>query len=159
MVKQTVRWWKNGDHPKDNSVAMTPEAIGQAVSEGIYMRSFLTEGEVVRFFNHPDESDAGIDAICGQPWLAHGWIDQGEEGRIVHPGDYVDVNAGKTGYQVEHPDPMAEALAKVEAERAQMEVPPEAQGIPVTPPQGVVMPETDDAEVEAEAQTADGTDQ
>ena len=43
---------------------------------------------------------------CGAAYGIHGKLD----GELVHPGDTV-VNLGKGNYRVEHPDPMAQAIA------------------------------------------------
>lgn len=73
----TVRWWRNGDHPHDRvSVGST------------------REGAVVRFFRHPDVDGATVHVDehgggCGRTWHDHGWIDQGEHGLVVCPGDLV----------------------------------------------------------------------
>lgn len=91
------QWWKNGDHPDDNSVAM--EFRAEMLDEPI--GTFLSEGEVVRHFRHPDVPGEVIHSACGADYDAHGWIDQGAEGITVCPGDYV-LTVGK-GYEVVKP--------------------------------------------------------
>lgn len=102
---KTIRWWTNGDHPKDKSVEIPlTERTANLVS-------FLTEGEVVGHYECTDECDE-LCPTCGAPYRIHGQISGGP---IVHPGDYVSVNKTKAGYTVEHPDPMAQAAATMAA--------------------------------------------
>lgn len=76
VVIEATQWFKNGDHPKDNSDRMRPELAS-------------CEGEVVRYFRHPDVSGTNICAHCDQEMYVHGWIDTLEGGHIVCPGDWV----------------------------------------------------------------------
>lgn len=112
-----TRWWKNGDHPRDDSEVVTDPETG--------IQS-LSEGSVVRRFQAPDHQGPEIDTACGAPWDIHGWID-GDEGEIVHPGDWVVTHDNGT-YSTVRPDPMADALAAAEeaaaaaaAQKAQQE--------------------------------------
>lgn len=102
-----IQWWTNGDHPKDNSVELPLEERDAG------MVSFLTEGEVVGF---SDMSDHSLCPVCSAPWRNHGWID--DTSTHVHPGDWVSVAKVKGHYVVTHPDPMAQALATLEAAEA-----------------------------------------
>ena len=77
------RWWKNGDHPDDNVRLIDIEADDGTLID------FLTEGEVVRRYRHPDVDGTDLCLICAQAWDVHGWIDEGGEGITVHPGDWV----------------------------------------------------------------------
>lgn len=63
------RWRRNGDHPHDGP--------------------FGTEGRVVRRFSHPDQPGGELCNQCERPWNTHGWIDSGDEGRNVCPGDWI----------------------------------------------------------------------
>lgn len=72
------QWRKNGDHPLDRSVNLLS-------SDG----PFLSEGEVVRRFLHPNMSGEHYCAKCGNRAKRHGWIDQGSDGLTVCPGDWV----------------------------------------------------------------------
>lgn len=84
-----VTWWHNGDHPDDR--VGEPVHIVGGVS---YPR---VEGAVVRFYRHPwtpgNKRHLGSDVTgehgCGHRWHDHGWIDQGEDGITVCPGDTV----------------------------------------------------------------------
>lgn len=101
--KKAHRWWKNGDHPYDNSEPVVDEETGT---------SFLSEGEVVRRFRHPDYDGTALCPECGQAYDVHGWIDQGEDGITVHPGDYV-VTVKKGVYDVQRKDPLAEQVEQM----------------------------------------------
>lgn len=72
------KWRKNGDHPNDDSVDLQS-------SDG----PFLTEGEVVRRFAHPDMNSEHYCSKCGNKAKTHGWIDRGSVGITVCPGDWV----------------------------------------------------------------------
>jgi len=77
------QWFRNGDHPQDNCRVIAPTRPG--ITE-----SFLSEGEVVRYFRHPDISgDSQCPQECGATMHHHGWLDQGITGRTVCPGDVV----------------------------------------------------------------------
>lgn len=73
-----VQWYKNGDHPNDRCVAD---------ENGSY-----NEGAVVRYFRHPDVAGNSF-CECGDTMHYHGWIDQGNDGLIVCPSDYVIENS------------------------------------------------------------------
>lgn len=72
------QWHKNGDHPNDDSVELQS-------SDG----PFLSEGEVVRRYIHPNMNGDHYCTKCGNRAKIHGWIDQGDEGLTVCPGDWV----------------------------------------------------------------------
>lgn len=69
VVIEAHRWRTNGDHPND----------GPGHSEG----------EVVRYFRHPDYDGHDIHDPCGYDWNRHGWIDTLEGGHTVCPGDWI----------------------------------------------------------------------
>lgn len=76
IVIEATQWFKNGDHPDD----------GQP----------NTEGNVVRYFRHPDVDGASVHGSdlaesegCGFTWHEHGWIDTLEGGHNVCPGDWI----------------------------------------------------------------------
>lgn len=73
------QWFKNGDHPEDESYWI------QAQNR----RGFLSEGKVVRRYNYPEGSKGGPCGHCTFPLLDHGWIDTLEGGHIVCPGDFI----------------------------------------------------------------------
>lgn len=72
------QWCKNGDHPCDYSTLLQS-------SDG----PFLSEGEVVRRFINPNMNGDHYCTKCGNRAKIHGWIDQGDEGLTVCPGDWV----------------------------------------------------------------------
>ena len=76
VVVEATRWFKNGDHPQDNSCPISPE------------NPALSEGEIVRRYRNPDKP-GDTRCICGKPMHVHGWIDTLEGGHIVCPGDWL----------------------------------------------------------------------
>ncbi len=82
VVIDATRWHKNGDHPLDNRNPMG---------------AHLSEGDVVRYYRHPDESGDNKCRQCGRTIHDHGWIDTLEGGHKVCPGDWII-----TGVQGEH---------------------------------------------------------
>lgn len=85
-----TQWFVNGDHPKDY-------ASDQPGLEGGELRNFSGaerkaknwEGEVVRYYRHPSVSGDAVCASCGKVMHFHGWIDKGNDGLTVCPGDYI----------------------------------------------------------------------
>ncbi|HBZ37704.1 MAG TPA: hypothetical protein DEO59_04230, partial [Balneola sp.] len=67
VIIDVTQWFKNGDHPKDNS----------------HRNGTVWEGAVVRYFRHPDIAGATICKHCGHTMHHHGWIDTLEGGHIV----------------------------------------------------------------------------
>jgi hypothetical protein len=81
---EATQWYKNGDHPDDHVGDMVSDPGGGPDYEKI-------EGAVVRFFRRPEVefSGDGIHEVCGMFWHNHGFVDEGEDGPWVCPGDYV----------------------------------------------------------------------
>lgn len=79
VVVEATQWFRNGDHPDDNTRTVHVED----------RPNFQSEGEVVRYYRRPDDSGHRICDHCGQIMHKHGWIDTFEGGHIVCPGDYV----------------------------------------------------------------------
>lgn len=74
------QWFKNGDHPQDD--VMRPfEDTGKIPEEP-------REGQVVRYFRHPQVSGNRSCDFCHDIMHNHGWIDD-SEGHIVCPGDWI----------------------------------------------------------------------
>ena len=65
-------WNKNGDHPDDGP----PDK----------------EGKMVRYFRRPDVPGHKTCHRCFRTMHDHGWIDDGEIGQLVCPGDWVATN-------------------------------------------------------------------
>ena len=70
VVVEAYRWFKNGDHPEDDS-------------DG------LKEGKVVRRFRDPNINGDDLCMSCGHKMHDHGWIDTPEGGHRVCPGDWI----------------------------------------------------------------------
>lgn len=86
VVIEATRWFKNGDHPGDDSKWL-----------GTVKSGFLSEGKVVRYYRRPDLDSQSRCAVCGGVLRLHGWIETLEGGHIVCPGDWII-----TGVQGEH---------------------------------------------------------
>lgn len=69
VVVEATQWFKNGDHPLDGH----PSA----------------EGEIVRYFRHPQVPGDVRCIVCGYLMHDHGWIDTFEGGHNVCPGDWI----------------------------------------------------------------------
>lgn len=90
VVIEASQWWKNGDHPLDYSKTHDGLEDGR-------LRQFPPderkangwEGDVVRYFRHPDKASERQCEKCGQIMRLHGWIDTLEGGHIVCPGDWI----------------------------------------------------------------------
>ena len=87
-----TQWFKNGDHPLDYASPQDGFQNGRLVSiPAEHRKAHNWEGEVVRYFRHPDKAYAGERQCekCGQIMHKHGWIDTLEGGHIVCPGDWI----------------------------------------------------------------------
>lgn len=80
VVIEATQWFKNGDHPKDETF-LVPAPRGQL--------AFKSEGKVVRYFCRPDVHGQTECKHCGGVMHDHGWIDTLEGGHIVCPGDWI----------------------------------------------------------------------
>jgi hypothetical protein len=81
VVIEATQWFKNGDHPNDESRLITP-----VPGDG---EPYLSEGKVVRRFRRPDaRGDEGCPK-CTWTMRSHGWIDTLEGGHIVCVGDWI----------------------------------------------------------------------
>ena len=80
VVIEAHQWFKNGDHPDDESRLIKDMDDGSI---------FLSEGKLVRYFRHPNVSGAKECQHCGKPMHDHGWIDTLEAGHNVCPGDWI----------------------------------------------------------------------
>jgi len=79
VIVEAHQWFKNGDHPADNSYLMGEGTAAE----------FLSEGAVVRRFRRPFSVGGAPCAHCERPMHDHGWIDTLEGGHIVCPGDWI----------------------------------------------------------------------
>jgi hypothetical protein len=80
-VKAT-QWFKNGDHPHDYD----SDEQGVAARD---RRRLEWEGEVVRYFRHPEYRASWPCEQCNSHMHDHGWIDTREGGHRVCPGDWI----------------------------------------------------------------------
>lgn len=78
VVIEATQWFKNGDHPEDNS---EPFSIAD--------QTLISGGEVVRYFRDPKVRGLSDCKHCGKGMVMHGWIDAIQGGHIVCPGDWV----------------------------------------------------------------------
>ena len=98
VVIEAAQWFKNGDHPLDYT--KTHPGL-----DGGEMRDFTPEerkangweGDIVRYFRHPDTPGLSVCKHCQQVMHEHGWIETLEGGHIVCPGDWII-----TGVKGEH---------------------------------------------------------
>lgn len=75
IVIEATQWFRNGDHPKDDTRSTYSD--------------FITEGKVVRRFRRPDTVEGCLCDFCDNPMHDHGWIDTLEGGHIVCPCDWI----------------------------------------------------------------------
>jgi hypothetical protein len=112
----TVQWFKNGDHPLDYA----EDRVGFENVELVTFSAALCktngwEGAIVRYFRHPD-IDGLVDCrLCGVTMHEHGWLDDGGNGQIVCPGDFIVTTDGRHAV-VQQP---ARAEAQDQAQQAQ----------------------------------------
>jgi len=90
VVIDAAQWFKNGDHPLDYSVTHAGFKNGDLVNIAPEERkSKEWEGDIVRYFRHPEVSGDTPCKHCDQIMHVHGWIDTLEGGHIVCPGDWI----------------------------------------------------------------------
>lgn len=90
IVIEAAQWFKNGDHPNDydrDHDGIENDAI--RVFTGAERKANEWEGDVVRYYRHPDVPGERPCEQCGKPHHVHGWIDTLEQGHRVCPGDWV----------------------------------------------------------------------
>ena len=92
VTVEASQWFKNGDHPKDESHEITVEGE----------HYFLTEGKIVRYFRRPDISGNTPCQKCNETMHVHGWIDTLEGGHIVCPGDWIITGVKSENYPCKH---------------------------------------------------------
>lgn len=80
VVIEASQWFKNGDHPDDNT------SLTMRTTLDILVQS---EGKVVRYFRNSETDGFTTCKHCGIVMHLHGWIDTLEGGHIVCPGDWV----------------------------------------------------------------------
>jgi len=85
VVIEANQWFKNGDHPEDNCETL----IATGMVDLPKGTKFFSEGQVVRYYRHPQMDGQEPCKYCGVIMHDHGWIDTLEGGHIVCPGDFV----------------------------------------------------------------------
>ncbi len=73
------QWFKNGDHPNDQTKDMLND----------YGHRFKSEGRVVRYHRIPTMDGMMACEKCGKTMYSHGWLDSFTHKRVVCPGDWI----------------------------------------------------------------------
>ena len=102
VVIDATQWFKNGDHPKDNSQLISTNG-----------EDFLSEGSIVRYFRGPDISGGTLCQRCHDTMHIHGWIDTLDGGHIVCPGDWIITGVKGENYPCK-PDIFEKTYEKIE---------------------------------------------
>lgn len=90
VVIEASQWLKNGDHPLDYIDAHEGlEGGAMRVFTGAERKANGWEGDVVRYYRHPEVGGETPCKHCGVRMHEHGWIDTLEGGHIVCPGDWI----------------------------------------------------------------------
>lgn len=76
---EAFQWFKNGDHPKDDSKEVLND----------YGMRYKNEGKVVRYYRLPAMDGMVPCERCGRIMQMHGWIDNILYQQMVCPGDWV----------------------------------------------------------------------
>ena len=89
-LTEAIQWFKNGDHPQD-------ESKGIELTGG---RWGLSEGQVVRYFRRLNIPGDRFCPDCGNLMHRHGLLDgvNGEE--VICPGDYIVTNRKGKHYKL-----------------------------------------------------------
>lgn len=98
VVIEATQWLKNGDHPLDYS--RTHDGLENGEPRQFSPEERKTnnwEGDIVRYYRHPEVSGERTCIHCGKIMHDHGWIDTLEGGHIVCPRDWII-----TGIKGEH---------------------------------------------------------
>ncbi len=90
VVIEATQWFKKGDHPNDydNDFIETENGMLRTWT-GAEVKANGWEGQVVRYYRHPDNDGCRKCERCGFIMNGHGWIDTLEGGHIVCPGDWI----------------------------------------------------------------------
>lgn len=92
IIIEAHQWFKNGDHPEDNAARNWP--------------GNEWEGLIVRYFRSSGIDSEILCKKCNEIMHNHGWIDSGDEGYTVCPGDWI-ITDKQIGYY-----PMSDKLIK-----------------------------------------------
>lgn len=90
VVIEAFQWFKNGDHPEDYAKDVEGMEGGEMKTfPAAYCKEQGWEGQVVRYFRHPEIPGTQVCSKCGHTMHEHGWIDTLEDGHNVCPGDWI----------------------------------------------------------------------
>lgn len=90
IVIEAHQWFKNGDHPEDYSKDHAGFRDGNmSIYSGEERKRKEWEGDIVRYFRHPDVDGETPCRECGVRMHDHGWIDTLEAGHNVCPSDWI----------------------------------------------------------------------
>jgi hypothetical protein len=111
VVIEATQWFSNGDHPEDytKDIYNSPEVIFSAE----YRKQRNWEGDVVRYYRHPEYSGNMSCQYCSMQMSAHGWIDNSVGGYTVCPGDWIITDVSGEYYPCK-PDIFAMRYERVE---------------------------------------------
>lgn len=79
VLTEATQWFKNGDHPQDEST----------LTEGPGGAQQLSEGKIVKIFLSLNIPGGRFCPTCGNVMRRHGLIRNGDDEDIVCPGDYI----------------------------------------------------------------------
>ena len=79
VLTEATQWFKNGDHPQDQSTPI----------DGPDGPNRLTEGKVVKYFRRLNIPGGRFCPDCGNVMQIHGLLDGLNDEEVVCPGDYV----------------------------------------------------------------------
>lgn len=90
VVIEASQWFKNGDHPLDYSKEHEGLDGGEIrMFTATERKANQWEGDIVRYYRHPEVDGRTQCKHCDKPMHVHGWIDTLEGGHIVCPGDWI----------------------------------------------------------------------
>ena len=116
VIIDATQWFKNGDHPEDYSIGMIGLKDGEAVFiSGKEMKEKNWEGQIVRYYRHPDVRGKKKCSKCGDIMHNHGWVDTLEDGHNVCVGDWIIKGVAGEYYPCK-PDIFEKTYEKIEDE-------------------------------------------
>lgn len=83
------QWFKNGDHPLDYTKTIHEPFADREPVTPEHRKAENWEGDVVRYYRHPQIDGEALCSECGVRAHDHGWIDTREGGHRVCPGDWI----------------------------------------------------------------------
>jgi hypothetical protein len=89
-LTEATQWFKNGDHPQDQTKPI--ELAGGSTG--------LSEGKVVRYFRSLHIPGGRFCPDCGNVMQKHGLLDSLNGEEIICPGDYIVTDAKGNYYRL-----------------------------------------------------------